>query len=134
MEINKCPICGKPNTRGGNSKYCSGDCRLRANQILPGRKEDKRIGKIKRLLEQGLKYREIGEKLGTSKQRIHQLAKKHGLTKGSFWVKETIQDSVETDGAKRNRYYCKRCKNYFRSKLPLEEAICVKCGSDKIIE
>lgn len=30
--VKKCPVCKKPNERGGNSKYCCGDCKMKADE------------------------------------------------------------------------------------------------------
>ena len=73
---------------------------------------------IRRLRELGWTEIKLGIKYGVTKQRISQIVgfKRHSKLK----IIKTL--------------YCKRCESKFNSKLPLGEAICINCGSEKIVK
>ena len=52
MEIKKCPICGKSNPRGGISKYCSGDCKQKADRMARKKKNQELAEKRRTTLAQ----------------------------------------------------------------------------------
>jgi hypothetical protein len=68
------------------------------------------------LRNQNWTLEQIGRKFGISKQRISQLI---GGSKKKY---ERIDFN----------YHCERCNKDFYSHLSLQDAICIKCGSEKI--
>lgn len=73
---------------------------------------------IKRLRKDHWTLKRIGLKYNVTKQRISQLTR----------------DRKRYSEPKKSDYYCNKCEKEFNSKLPLEDAICVHCGSENIIE
>lgn len=50
-------------------------------------------------------------------------------------LKNDIDKNIKLEPKEiKNEYYCKNCKSNFKSKLPFGDAICIKCGSEKIFE
>lgn len=83
---------------------------------------ESRLEKILHLKKEGLTLQAIGNKVGMTKQRVSQLIRKTEQPKENrkSWIRRYI-------------YYCNLCQDIFRSKLSRNEAVCLKCGHDKIM-
>jgi len=83
---------------------------------------------IRRLRKKGLSYQQIGKELGTNKQAVWRKLnyKPHPIKK------PTLEEEEEIYTITGHSYYCLECYQYFLSKLPVNEAICKKCGGKKI--
>jgi len=79
------------------------------------------------------------------KNKAYWEKEKNRAYKRKYLLEDKLQkEKIEAQGSNikgesidfyhRYKYYCKVCKQNFKSKLDLSEAICVKCGSSKITE
>jgi len=80
-----------------------------------------RMKDIFKMIGQGFSYSEIGKKYNITKQRVNYIVDRERKRSGAM---------AEEEG--KNIFYCQRCKRFFETRLKLEDAVCVKCGSEKI--
>jgi len=90
------------------------------------------VKKVIKLRKKGLTYEKIGEIFKVSRQRIHQLIKKEEIKEALKIEKEEIE-LERKQIIPEKKYYCFRCQQEFKTPLPPEDAICVKCGSEKVV-
>jgi len=93
----------------------------------------KKIAKYRKL---GWTYAKIGSLFNRTKQAVSDAIKKERKRLDEKDIEKDENDWLKIHpndyDVRRFKYYCRRCEEEFRSKLPLEDAICVKCGSPKI--